>query len=179
MEPSSNPVRIIMPFGTQWEEVQVIVTKHWHILTRSPQVASIVGPRPQMVAKRARNLADKLVRFEFPRSTPQNWLIGLPQMKGIFPCGRCHICKFVNRTGVFTDADRQKTYQIKQFINCNTTRVLFILECRCHKFYVGKTKQPLKVHIGEHLLSIRGGDDDTPIAQHFAQFHKGQPRALR
>lgn len=70
-------------------------------------------------------------------------------------------------------------YQIMHFINCNTTRVPCIIECPCHKYYMDKTKRTLKVKIGKHLARISGKDDETPIDQHFAQFHNGQPKGLK
>lgn len=82
------------------------------MLTRTSQLANIVGHRPHLVAKRAKNFADELVRSEFIKITPQNWLTDLPKLKGMFACGKCHICKFVDKTDTFTDADGQKTYQI-------------------------------------------------------------------
>lgn len=79
----------------------------------------------------------------------------MPRINGMFPCGHYHICRFVESAYRFTDADRQKMYHIKQFINRSTTQVLYIFECPCKKFYVGKTKHQLRVRVGEHLNSIR------------------------
>lgn len=63
---------------------------------------NIVGPRPSMVGKMARNLMNELVKSNqsFIKSAPGNWLMDLPELKGMFPCGRCHICKFVERTDI-------------------------------------------------------------------------------
>lgn len=160
----------------------------WCIMGRSltlacsdpfPQMASIVGPKPLMVARRAKNLTDEVVKSEFTKSSPHNWLTDLPPPKGIYPCGRCHICKFVERSDSFSDAKRKNTYQIKQFINCNTSRVLYMLECPCRKLYVGKTKHSLKIRIGEHLSSIRLPDDETLISEHFTKHHNGQTKGLK
>lgn len=102
----------------------------------------------------------------------------------MFPCGHCHICHFVEGTGNFTDADRQKVYSIKHFINCSTAWVLYILECPYKKIYVGKTKRQLGVRIGKHLSSIRNprnqdNPERAPIAQHFDMFHNSSPDGLR
>lgn len=175
----SDQVKIITTFGTQWEDVRTILTKHWHVLTRAPQMASIVGPKPFMVARRAKNLTDELVRSEYTRPNPRNWLTDLPPLRGMYACGKCHICRFVDRSDSFTDATGRKVYQIKHFINCNTTRVLYMLECSCHKLYIGKTKRPLKVRIGEHLSSIQSPDDDTPIGEHFSKYHNRETNGLK
>lgn len=59
---TDGPVRFITSFGTQWQQVRSILSDHWHILTRSDNLREIVGDRPLMVAKRARNLNDTLVQ---------------------------------------------------------------------------------------------------------------------
>lgn len=113
----TDQVRIFTPYGLQWEAVRNVLTKHWHLQTRSPVLFDIVGPRLLMVAKRARNLADELINSECIKTTPWSWLTDLPALKGMYPCGKCSICSLVERTNNFTDADRHKVYEIGQFIN--------------------------------------------------------------
>lgn len=162
---------LLPPFGVQWQQVRSILSDHWHILTRSDTPKAIVGDRMSMVAKRARNLKDDLVESEFKCPISRNWLTDLPMVKGMHPCGHCGICKFVERTTIFHDSESINEYTFKSFINCSTSRVLYILECPCHKLYVGKTKHQLQVRFAEHLKSIRL-KEKTRIAQHFLKFHQ-------
>lgn len=111
-----------------------------------------------------------------------NWLTDLPQIKGMYACGHCKICRYVDRSAVFTDADHNVEFQIKNFINCSATRVIYMLECPCRKYYIGKTKQQLRARISEHIRSIGEANREdrgmkkkelTPLAIHFAELHGG------
>lgn len=132
--PNLSPVRIITRYGSQWNEVRSILAKDWHILNRSNSLSQIAGSRPLLVSRRARNLRDNMVHSEFVCSPTSNWLSEMSWSQGMFPCGHCHIYWFVERTSTFTDADEQKVYSIKHFINWSTSRVLYILECPCKRF---------------------------------------------
>lgn len=65
---ANEPIRFITPYGMQWQQIRSILSDHWHILTRSDRLKEIVGDRPLMVAKRARNLRDDLVESEYKTS---------------------------------------------------------------------------------------------------------------
>lgn len=146
---TQDPLRIITKFGAHWDQVKAILTQHWHILSESPTLGNLVGVRPLLPARRSRNLKDHLIHSEFRRSPTPNWLTQLPPLKGMFRCGRCSVCRYVERTDVFTDSDGTKQFKIHNFINCNTTRVIDMLTCPCGKKYVGKRQ--LKIRIGEHV----------------------------
>lgn len=45
--------------------------------------------------------------------------------------------------------------------------------------YIGKTKRQLGVRISEHLGSIKKKEDDRPLALHFLQYHKTDPRNVK
>lgn len=80
----------------------------------------------------------------------------------------------------FTDARGNGTFDIKNLINCSTSRVIYIITCPCPKIYIGKTKRPLKVRIGEHLRKINEKEKipEKPLAKHFAQFHGRSSKGL-
>lgn len=78
------------------------------------------------------------------------------------------------------DAHGSETFEIRDLINCSTSRIIYMITCPCPKIYIGKTKRQLRVCIGEHLREI---NDKTkiplkPLAKHFAQFHGGVSRAM-
>lgn len=152
-----------MQYGAQWNQIGSILRDHWHVLTHPSGMEDIVGSRPHMVAKRARNLDDTLVQSEFVRMQNRNWLTDMPRLKAMYPCGHCGMCCYVERPGVFTDSERKHEFEIQHFINSATTRVLYILKCPCKKLYVGKTKHQLRIRISEHLKSIRQ-KEETPMA---------------
>lgn len=73
-----SPLRIITTYRAQWEQVRNVLQKHWGILTKSSALTDIVGPRPQLVARRARNL-NTLVHSEYTRVRTTNCLTDLPK----------------------------------------------------------------------------------------------------
>lgn len=65
--PEESFPRIITRFGFQWTEVQNILNRHWHILRSAPTIANTVSLRP-LIAKRACNLSNALVHYEYKQS---------------------------------------------------------------------------------------------------------------
>lgn len=80
----SAPVRIITHYGSQREDVHAVLAKHWHILTQSPDISEIMGPRPLLVARIAINLRDNLVQSEFVCMPSRKWLTDLPHLNSMF-----------------------------------------------------------------------------------------------
>lgn len=99
-----GPLREITQFGAQWDVVRGILDKHWGILTSTPGLAKIVGPCPNMVARRAKNLGDLLIRSEFRKARDTMWLSDFPRRRGMFSCELCQMCPYVDRTDTFRDA---------------------------------------------------------------------------
>lgn len=91
----------------------------------------------------------------------------------MFPCNKCQVCPFVDRTSVFHDVLGKNNYEIRDLINCSTKRVIYIITCPCLNIYIGKTKRPLKVRIGEHLREFDEKDPEKPLAKHFVSCHRG------
>lgn len=107
------PIRIIMRFGSQWDQVKSILSHHWHILSRVPILGEIVRDQPLMTACRSQNLGDNLTHFEYQRSPSTNWLTDIPPFRGMYPCGSCTICKHVDKTDVFASSDGGRNTRLK------------------------------------------------------------------
>ncbi len=60
-----------------------------------------------------------------------------------------------------------KIYPIKSFINCNSSYVVYRLECECGHFYVGQTKRKLRLRVAEHKYAIRVKNMLYPMARHY------------
>lgn len=184
----SEPIRLITTYGAQWDSVRKVLEKNWTILINNKSLANIVGDRPKMVARRSKNLGDLLIHSEYTRRQDSTWLSGYPRSVGMFPCTKCHICPFVERTNVFRDAMGTKEYQIRDLINCSTMKVVYMISCPCPKIYIGKTKRSLKIRIGEHLRDIKKEAEklfekkekreERPVAKHFVQYHQGKTDGL-
>ena len=80
---------------------------------------------------------------------------------------------------MFKDAHGPGTYYINTFVNCNTTHVVYRLECECGCFYVGRTKRRLRDRVSEHVYAIRTGNDQYPMAKHYRQAGHSSPNTLK
>lgn len=58
------------------------------------------------------------------------------------------------------------------FANCQTTRIVYLLLCKCGSFYVGKTKQELWQRIQKHMYSMQIGNFYLPVGRHVVDEHK-------
>ena len=99
-----------------------------------------------------------------PKPKPTSWL---QQQNGTFRCGNCRHCENVTKTNSFIDCFTSKTYLCRGFANCNTTFVVYRLECECGCFYVGRTKRRFKDRLAEHKYAIRIQNIDYPMAKHY------------
>ncbi len=90
-------------------------------------------------------------------------------MAGLFSrkCGRCKHWDNMVRSNSFTDVSSGKTYPIKSFINCNSSYVVYRLECECGHFYIGQTKRKLRLRVAEHKYAIRVKNMLYQMARHY------------
>ena len=54
-----------------------------------------------------------------------------------------------------------------------------MLKCPCGLAYIGQTKRPLKVRIGEHKTAIRTKNLEYAMARHYLQANHGSPASLK
>ncbi|CAH2324776.1 Hypothetical predicted protein, partial [Pelobates cultripes] len=74
--------------------------------------------------------------------------------KGTYQCGRCVACMYIAKgSKTLTNSTDSDTINVRQFFNCNTTGIVYLLTCKCGLKYVGKTIRPFKKRIMEHVHS--------------------------
>ncbi|OCT70327.1 hypothetical protein XELAEV_18037251mg [Xenopus laevis] len=88
-------------------------------------------------------------------------------------CGsnRCLTCKYLKSQEIRSTVTR-KTYSIKQFVNCNSTGVIYLITCKkCNKQYIGCTMISAKERIREHINQISNVKycNKTNVTRHFAE----------
>lgn len=128
------------------------------------------------IYRRAPTLKDHLVRSSLPSFKPKTCL---SQKNGTFKCGNCVHCTSVVRTDSFIDVFDKKVYACKGFANCNTTFVVYRLECECGRFYIGRTKRKFKERLAEHKYAIRTQNLLYPMAKHYKQAGHSSPNSLK
>ncbi|KAG8440413.1 hypothetical protein GDO86_006243 [Hymenochirus boettgeri] len=147
-------------------EISHIIKKHWHILRQSYPDITEFQDMPIVAYKRATTIGNKLVKTDAPKKTPLTFL-GTPKI-GIFPCRSCVQCTFVQKFDRFVHPTTQRTYELKNFLTCDTDFCIYVLRCPCGLLYVGETTQKVKGRISQHRSSIRCGHSHLPVPQHYA-----------
>lgn len=130
----------ISNFHHQYKDVEQIFKKHWHILCKDRHLGEILSNHPRFIYRRAPNFAHRVVKKILDQPSHQTLKIDL---KGFFSCRKCICCRTVRvrNRGIrqITNLDGE-TFNIGEFITCNSSFVVYLLWCPCGLFYVGRTK---------------------------------------
>lgn len=174
-----HQLSFISSFHCQYKEVENIYRRHWHILGRDRHLGEILNNQPRFIYRRAPNSGDLVVKKLLDPPDQQALKINL---KGFFACRKCKCCKTVNisNRGTTRVTNREgESFDIKEFITCNSSHVVYLMWCPCGLFYVGRTKRLLKVRIGEHITNIRLGFRHHSVSLHFKEKHNQDPSLLQ
>lgn len=99
-----------------------------------------------MYLKKAPSLAD-LVSPSLVVAPSENRFTWLKHT-GCYNCAspRCDGCNYIDVPKTFKSVVTEKVYTVKQYINCNTSHVVYLVTCTaCHVQYVGSTVCKFKV----------------------------------
>lgn len=145
------------PYSTEFKHISGIISRYLPVLDSDPALSDILKGGCKMVAKKAPTVANILASslVQTDGSVTQTWL----HYPGCFKCGHgiCICCSVINVSNSFVSATTQQSYKIKQYINCNTSYVVYLVNCSiCNEQYVRSTKCPLKNRIRRHLSDVRG-----------------------
>lgn len=167
----------VTQYSTEAKQVTRIIKENWAIINSDPELQQVFPEPPLVSYKRAPTLRDKLVHSHLPPERKESWL---KRPVGVYRCSNCPHCSHVIQSKAFIDFKSKKEYKIKDFINCNTTFVIYRLSCPCPNiFYVGRTKRRLRDRLAEHKYAIRTGNADYQMAQHFARVHNKNDSLLK
>lgn len=61
------------------------------------------------------------------------------------------------------------------FVTCSTKGVVYLLQCPCGLQYIGRTKRPMQVRLGEHITNIKNGYQYHSVSKHYALHHNRNP----
>lgn len=64
---------------------------------------------------------------------------------------------------------------MNEFSTCDTTNVVYGIQCPCGLRYIGRTKRKLKTRIREHWRNIRLGVLTHNLSLHYKQKHDQNP----
>lgn len=102
---------------------------------------------------------------------------------GFYSCRRILLCRQVNThvRGLteFCSTANGKPFKIKDLITCNSTHVVYALQCLCGLKYIGLTKHTVRKRVSEHINNIKIGYKDHSVSMHFHCKHHRDPSGLK
>ncbi|XP_054871029.1 uncharacterized protein LOC118470507 isoform X2 [Amphiprion ocellaris] len=161
---TKNRIFCTLQYSNMAYKIKNAITKNWSILACDPSLGPLFSEPPRFAFKKAPTLKDKIVKNYLPASKLETFF---KKPIGTFRCGACVHCTQINRSTHFMDSTCTYTFKCRSFANCNTTHVVYRLDCVCGCFYIGRTKKKLKERFAEHKYAIRKGNMEYPIAKHF------------
>lgn len=175
-EQNSDQVYFVIQYSDHANAIKQIVQNNWGILKSDSLLREALPDSPTISFRRAPTLKDKLVKSHLPPVSQKTWLSTL---KGNHRCGHCNHCSNMINANYFTDVTSGHTFDINAFINCNTSYVVYRLECPCGRFYIGRTKRKLKARLAEHKHAIRTSNPQYPMAVHYKDVSHGSCDSLK
>lgn len=160
-----DPTRCILTYSNQHQSICQIFEKYWFLLREHPILSGYVAERPLITYRRARSLRDELVRSHFVDPTVRH-----RESPTTSPSGSCDACPFLDTRERVTLPNGDLWVQ-KQSASCHSTGVIYLLQCVCGDYYVGKTRRSFSSRIREHVTAATSGFFRTVIGRHFALKH--------
>ncbi|OCT87659.1 hypothetical protein XELAEV_18021356mg [Xenopus laevis] len=177
-ETKKEQLTLSMQYSAQFNRIKNIVNKFLPVLQVDRDYKQILDAGIRVVARRAPTIGSVLAPSLYQKETNNTtWL----QSIGSYKCGgpRCVTCTVLKKSTQFTSSVTQETYQIRNYINCNTQSVIYLLTCmKCSKQYVGCTMRRLKERIREHLNLVSTGNASSPVSRHFKECNNSNTKLL-
>lgn len=135
---------------------------------------------PPFIYRKASSFGDQVVKkvLDPPKRMKMFW-----DRAGFYACRKCKSCRQVTThlRGLtsFTSTANGKEFQIKEFISCTSTHVVYALECPCGLMYIGRTKRSLGKRASEHIYNILIGYKEHSASLHFREKHDRNPEGLK
>lgn len=85
-------------------------------------------------------------------------------------CGSCTACPYIDTRSEVTLPNGDLWVQ-RHSASCHSMGVIYLLQCICGEFYVGKTRHTFATRIKEHITAATSGFFRTAIGRHFALKH--------
>lgn len=89
--------------------------------------------------------------------------------KGHHRCGRCNICAVMTETKKISIPDLRFEMELRTFTTCNSSFMVYSLECACQLRYIGSTQRQLRVRIQEHIIRIKNEVLEAPLTPHYLE----------
>lgn len=153
--------------------------KNWHILLCDPYLKTALSKHPQITYRRPPTFKNWLTPSRLRRHNVQNNICGAD--KGSYKCHRskCLCCnEITHRAKMFTSVQTKEQFPIKHHLTCQTSYIIYLMECPCGRQYVGCTIQKLHQRVNKHRANICNKFLLHRFSKHISQEHISQEHPL-
>ncbi|OCT55832.1 hypothetical protein XELAEV_18003247mg [Xenopus laevis] len=179
---NNDHISFITTYNQSKNKFEKILKKHWHILRNDKDLSNYLTKNPRILYKKPQTIKQILVPSCIPVEKKQTRTFLTQDTVGFYPCGNCKACKTCQTTNKkcksYTSKVTNMTYNIKSFITCSSTNIIYLLECPCGLQYVGRTGRSLKTRLREHIYNIKKGVMTHSVSAHFTSYHNSDPSLL-
>lgn len=178
---SYNKPMFITTYSTEFTKIRQIINKYIPILKQDTNLHHVLMDGVKSVTRKAPTLQTMLSPslISIPNKKKGSWL----NLKGFFKCGlsRCSCCKYVKQTKEIFNLIDGSTYNIKDFLNCESKNMIYCIQCtQCDIKYIGCTARRIKDRIREHIYGATHemAPNISNASKHFRNTHAGDVSTL-
>ena len=167
---ATNPkLPFVTTFNKNLPNIREKIDSNWNTLKINPKIGKAFQEKPLVAFRRNRNLQDLIGG----NTILDNKVVRKNPTKGSSsPCNRGHgskYCSHVKQTTSFKSTKTNRSYSIREKINCKMTWLLYLCTCKkCSIQYVGKTEWPFNQRLNKHRFDVLV-PDSPQVDQHFNQ----------
>lgn len=174
----------ITTYNHNQRHIRSILEKHWHILKSDPYLCDLIPDKPLMIFRRAQTIKNILAPSNIKKSVKKPPATGTitPKKPGSYKCHKkkCLCCKSImNKTSSFRNNKTGEEFNIKQTLSCESSHIIYLLECTCNLQYIGRTKQTLRTRLNNHRFNITHGYEKHSVSRHAAAAHNCKMEEFR
>lgn len=121
-------------------------------LTTDIRTGPFIPDKPQLMARRARNIRDRVTRSHFTH--PKVSLGHCTKLCSTFPCCNGTICPFILSKTEFLNPTEGRNFKLCDYTDYCAKHMVYGILCPCPIVYVGQIGQELRKCIQQHLPSL-------------------------
>ena len=158
---------LVIDFNPRLPNIGKIFSSHTHLIYNSPFLAKIF-PKGSIIPsfRRTKNIKEILASSKNSNHSTSETALD----QGCFKCTRkCDLCRnFLKETKVFTSARTNRSYPIRQHLDCGSKNVIYLVNCKkCCAQYIGSTSNEFKVRFRNHKSAMLTKKNTCEVAIHF------------
>ena len=160
-----RPVFVIS-YDPRLPDIPKIINKHWRSMTHQDQHLKTVFESPPLIAyRRQQNIKESIIRAKV---APIRSKYPKRNLQGFRKCGKCKACSYMKERKFIKT--KGKPWKITKNVNCESTNVIYILECQkeqCKQKYIGETERKFIKRVYEHIGYARNKVISQTTGYHF------------